>query len=141
MSSVRKPKVHKLTTSLEPFHGAVRDWFTASFPAPTKAQSLGWPAIARGDWTLIFAPTGSGKTLTAFLWALDRLMFTAGERGAASGERVGEDGGRGAASGERVGEDGGRGAGSGERVGEEGERVTASGKRAAAGKAKGGRAK
>src|SRR5881394_1435360 len=75
MSSVRKPKVHKLTTSLEPFHGAVRDWFTASFPAPTKAQSLGWPAIARGEWTLIFAPTGSGKTLTAFLWALDRLMF------------------------------------------------------------------
>ena len=36
---------------------------------------MGWPAIARGDWTLIFAPTGSGKTLTAFLWALDRLMF------------------------------------------------------------------
>ena len=36
---------------------------------------MGWPAIAAGDWTLIFAPTGSGKTLTAFLWALDRLMF------------------------------------------------------------------
>ena len=36
---------------------------------------MGWPAIARGDSTLIFAPTGSGKTLTAFLWALDRLMF------------------------------------------------------------------
>src|SRR2546421_3240469 len=61
--------------ALAPFHPAVRDWFTASFRAPTKAQSLGWPAIARGDWTLIFAPTGSGKTLTAFLWALDRLMF------------------------------------------------------------------
>src|SRR5262245_10565988 len=37
---------------------------------------LGWPAIARGDSTLILAPTGSGKTLTAFLWCLDRLMFT-----------------------------------------------------------------
>src|SRR5689334_1732336 len=61
---------------LESFHPAVRDWFTASFPSPTRAQQLGWPAIARGDWTLIFAPTGSGKTLTAFLWALDRLMFT-----------------------------------------------------------------
>jgi len=58
------------------FHPAVRDWFTASFRAPTRAQGLGWPAIASGDWTLIFAPTGSGKTLTAFLWALDRLMFT-----------------------------------------------------------------
>ena len=58
------------------FHPAVRDWFTASFGTPTRAQGLGWPAIASGDWTLISAPTGSGKTLTAFLWALDRIMFT-----------------------------------------------------------------
>src|SRR5947209_10687064 len=61
--------------ALRPFHPAVRDWFTRSFHAPTRAQALGWPAIARGEWTLIFAPTGSGKTLTAFLWCLDRLMF------------------------------------------------------------------
>jgi len=58
------------------FHPAVREWFNASFTAPTRAQQLGWPSIASSDWTLIFAPTGSGKTLTAFLWALDRLMFT-----------------------------------------------------------------
>jgi ATP-dependent Lhr-like helicase len=64
------------SSPLEPFHPAVREWFASSFAAPTKAQQLGWPAIASGDSTLIFAPTGSGKTLTAFLWALDRLMFT-----------------------------------------------------------------
>ncbi|MEK6373680.1 MAG: crosslink repair DNA glycosylase YcaQ family protein [Acidobacteriota bacterium] len=63
------------TAALEPFHPAVREWFTGAFAAPTRAQEMGWPPIARGDWTLIFAPTGSGKTLTAFLWALDRLMF------------------------------------------------------------------
>src|SRR6185295_7768470 len=61
--------------SLEPFHPAVREWFTGAFPAPTRAQEMGWPSIAAGEWTLIFAPTGSGKTLTAFLWCINRLMF------------------------------------------------------------------
>ena len=58
------------------FHQAVRAWFADAFDAPTRPQTLGWPAIARGDSTLILAPTGSGKTLTAFLWCLERLMFT-----------------------------------------------------------------
>ena len=60
---------------LDLFHPAVREWFTGVFPAPTRPQQLGWPAIARGDSTLILAPTGSGKTLAAFLWTLNRLMF------------------------------------------------------------------
>ncbi|HYH07772.1 MAG TPA: DEAD/DEAH box helicase [Thermoanaerobaculia bacterium] len=68
----RKSETHEV---FEPFHPAVREWFASSFASPTKAQLLGWPAIANGEHTLIFAPTGSGKTLTAFLWALDRLMF------------------------------------------------------------------
>ncbi|MEA2490273.1 MAG: ATP-dependent helicase Lhr and Lhr-like helicase, partial [Acidobacteriota bacterium] len=71
------PRIAKASAapSQAPFHPAVQEWFEASFPGPTRAQQLGWPAIAGGAWTLIFAPTGSGKTLTAFLWALDRLMF------------------------------------------------------------------
>ena len=64
-----------ISDPLAPFHPAVRDWFLTSFAGPTRPQQFGWPAIARGDSTLILSPTGSGKTLTAFLWCLDRLMF------------------------------------------------------------------
>jgi ATP-dependent Lhr-like helicase len=62
--------------SLELFHPAVRGWFEAVFAAPTRPQIAGWPAIARGESTLILAPTGSGKTLAAFLWCINRIMFT-----------------------------------------------------------------
>ncbi|MEO8371718.1 MAG: DEAD/DEAH box helicase, partial [Candidatus Solibacter sp.] len=60
---------------LDLFHSPVRAWFDAVFPGPTRPQTLGWPAIARGESTLILAPTGTGKTLAAFLWCIDRLMF------------------------------------------------------------------
>jgi ATP-dependent Lhr-like helicase len=56
------------------FSPAVRSWFAAAFPQPTAPQALGWPAIASGAHTLVCAPTGTGKTLTAFLWGLDRLL-------------------------------------------------------------------
>ncbi len=55
------------------FSPAARAWFNASFPGPTAAQAQGWPPIAAGQHTLILAPTGSGKTLSAFLWGIDRL--------------------------------------------------------------------
>ncbi|HEX4022451.1 MAG TPA: crosslink repair DNA glycosylase YcaQ family protein [Acidobacteriaceae bacterium] len=57
------------------FHPVTAAWFRTVFEKPTTSQKLGWPAIARGDSTLILAPTGSGKTLTAFLWCIDRLML------------------------------------------------------------------
>ncbi|HEY7439591.1 MAG TPA: DEAD/DEAH box helicase [Acidimicrobiia bacterium] len=59
--------------SLDVFSPPVREWFGLTFDAPTDAQEKGWPAIARGEHTLILAPTGSGKTLAAFLWAIDRM--------------------------------------------------------------------
>ncbi|HEY9556837.1 MAG TPA: DEAD/DEAH box helicase, partial [Acidimicrobiales bacterium] len=62
------------TDPLDPFSPAVRAWFESSFPEPTAAQAKGWPAIAGGEHSLILAPTGSGKTLTAFLWGIDRLV-------------------------------------------------------------------
>ena len=64
---------------LDVFSQATRLWFEQTFDAPTPPQVLGWPAIASGKHVLIQAPTGSGKTLTAFLYALDRLTPTPGE--------------------------------------------------------------
>ena len=61
-------------TGLSAFLPPVRDWFVDRFGQPTPPQSQGWPAIQRGEHTLILAPTGSGKTLAAFLWGIDQLF-------------------------------------------------------------------
>ncbi|WP_238847120.1 ATP-dependent helicase [Nocardia arthritidis] len=60
---------------MTPFSTATREWFDGAFPAPTAAQLGAWRAIAAGEHTLVIAPTGSGKTLSAFLWAIDQLAI------------------------------------------------------------------
>ncbi len=63
------------------FTTPVRAWFQAAFPeGPTPAQELAWPPIAAGEHVLLVSPTGTGKTLAAFLAILDRL-FRAHESG------------------------------------------------------------
>jgi len=56
------------------FHPLIAEWFASRFDQPTEPQAEGWPHIAAGKHTLIAAPTGSGKTLTAFLAQIDRLF-------------------------------------------------------------------
>src|SRR5262249_17600401 len=56
------------------FHPAVAAWFDRTFATPTAAQAEAWPAIQAGRHVLIAAPTGSGKTLSAFLAAIDSLV-------------------------------------------------------------------
>ena len=60
--------------ALDAFHPLVRAWFTEALGAPSEPQRQGWPAIASGTHTLILAPTGTGKTLAAFLWELNALI-------------------------------------------------------------------
>mgnify|MGYP000885244258 CR=1 FL=1 len=76
-----------MTDALSHFSAPVRDWFRATFSAPTAAQEGAWESIRNGNNTLIIAPTGSGKTLAAFLWALDAL-HREHEAGTAGGTRI-----------------------------------------------------
>jgi len=66
--------MHADAAPLNGFHPAVAAWFGGRFAAPTAAQAQAWPAIRGGGHVLVAAPTGSGKTLTAFLAALDALV-------------------------------------------------------------------
>ncbi|WP_447948490.1 ATP-dependent helicase [Microbacterium maritypicum] len=59
---------------LDRFTSATQDWFRGAFPAPTPAQAGAWHAISAGKHALVVAPTGSGKTLSAFLWAIDSVF-------------------------------------------------------------------
>ena len=59
--------------ALDFFSTHIRDWFLSAQGQPTEIQTLSWPVIAAGKHLLMSAPTGSGKTLSAFLWALQRL--------------------------------------------------------------------
>lgn len=56
------------------FHPLVRQWFSRQLGTPTDIQARAWPEIAAGKHVLVTAPTGSGKTLTAFLWAINRFL-------------------------------------------------------------------
>ncbi|MEJ2086520.1 MAG: DEAD/DEAH box helicase, partial [Acidobacteriota bacterium] len=64
---------------LDVFQPTVASWFRARIGEPTDVQQRAWPQIARGRHVLVTAPTGSGKTLTAFLWSINQLLSGAWE--------------------------------------------------------------
>jgi ATP-dependent helicase Lhr and Lhr-like helicase len=59
---------------LRQFHPLIQKWFEERLGRPTEIQSKSWPEIAAGKHALVTAPTGSGKTLTAFLWTINQLI-------------------------------------------------------------------
>ncbi|WP_251451862.1 DEAD/DEAH box helicase [Microbacterium sp. Marseille-Q6648] len=77
---------------LERFGPATRDWFRGAFPRPTDAQVGAWEAISAGRNALVVAPTGSGKTLSAFLWAIDRVFREPYDTGGSRARRGGDSG-------------------------------------------------
>ena len=52
----------------------VREWFKDRFPDFTEPQKMAIPQIMGGHHLLLCSPTGSGKTLTAFLTIIDDLV-------------------------------------------------------------------
>jgi len=79
MSDASTGSAHRTETGLQHdvldrFTPATQDWFRGAFTAPTPAQAGAWEAISGGRNALVVAPTGSGKTLSAFLWAIDRVF-------------------------------------------------------------------
>jgi ATP-dependent helicase Lhr and Lhr-like helicase len=53
----------------------VTEWFAKNFAEPTPAQARAWPLIEEGRNVLIISPTGTGKTLAAFLSVLNELAL------------------------------------------------------------------
>lgn len=55
-------------------HPVISEWFEKNIGEPSAPQVEGWPAIQRGENVLIVAPTGAGKTLSAFLECINHLF-------------------------------------------------------------------
>jgi ATP-dependent Lhr-like helicase len=61
-------------------HPVISEWFKGKFGKVTEAQSMAVPLIHARKSVLVSSPTGSGKTLTAFLSILNELTLLS-ERG------------------------------------------------------------
>lgn len=62
---------------LSVMHPIVSEWFRGKFGEVTEAQAMAVPLIHARKNVLVSSPTGSGKTLTAFLSILNELILLA----------------------------------------------------------------
>ncbi len=68
------PETREVLRMLRPY---VREWFSSKYTEMTEPQRCGIPLIKKGYNVLISSPTGTGKTLAAFLGILDELFHLA----------------------------------------------------------------
>lgn len=66
-------KRHTMAQVLGEMDPVVQKWFKSKFSDVTEPQSYAIPIIQQKDSVLISSPTGSGKTISAFLAIIDRL--------------------------------------------------------------------
>jgi ATP-dependent Lhr-like helicase len=66
---------------MQNFHPLIQNWFKQKFGQPTVVQHKAWTFIKKGNHVLISAPTGSGKTMAAFLWSINQLITGVWETG------------------------------------------------------------
>ncbi|MGD9201582.1 MAG: DEAD/DEAH box helicase, partial [Chitinispirillia bacterium] len=65
---------YKANSILNKFHPLLQSWFLKKYGNPTEIQEKTWDSIIKGEHVLCIAPTGCGKTLAAFYWALNQLI-------------------------------------------------------------------
>ena len=73
-----------MVSALNQFDPLIAAWFRGSVGRPTAIQQAAWPAASAGEHVLAAAPTGGGKTLAAFLWAINQLYSQAWPTGQTS---------------------------------------------------------
>lgn len=75
MQYIKKPNTNKEIFSI--LHPHLKEWFKTVFGEFSSPQKFGIMPIHNKKNTLIFAPTGTGKTLTAFTSIINELAFLA----------------------------------------------------------------
>nr|MBP9708115.1 DEAD/DEAH box helicase [Oligoflexales bacterium] len=73
-NSLKKSLKNIDSLALRQFHPRLSEWFSSEFQELSEVQDLAWPEIRAGKNVLISAPTGSGKTFSAFLVLIDQLI-------------------------------------------------------------------
>jgi len=75
----RANRAYSMGEVLSLFDPIIREWFISRYTELTEPQSYAIPLIHEGKNVLVSSPTGSGKTLTAFLSIINELFLLAKE--------------------------------------------------------------